>query len=126
MKRLPVRGILLAAVLVVACAASAQQGSPPKSSPAPEARLAQAKIRLNLTPDQEAQLRALFQEVGAKLRAMQAKYGTDDSLSTRSAKAKEGLTIREDFRTRLKSILTAEQMAEEMRAAAKEKRQQGR
>jgi hypothetical protein len=131
-KHFPVHGILLAAALAFASATFAQQAEPPKSSPAIESRLAQAKARLNLTPEQEPQLRALFQEEGAKLRALQAKYGTDDSPATRSARAKEARGIREDFRARLKGILTPDQMAEwekmaeEMRAAAKEKRQQNR
>src|SRR5262245_19067986 len=132
MKRIPLRSLLFAATLALACASSAQEAAPPKSSPAIEARLAQAKARLNLTPEQETQLRALFREEGEKLRAVQAKYVTDDSLATRSAKAKEARGIREDFRARLKSILTPEQMAEwdkmaeEARAAAREKRQQNR
>jgi Spy/CpxP family protein refolding chaperone len=132
MKCPPINVILLAVALTVASATSAQEAAPSKSSPAIESRLAHAKARLNLTPEQEPQLRVLFQEEGAKLRAMQAKYGTDDSPASRSEKAKEARAIREDFRTRLKSILTPEQMAEwekmaeEMRAAAKEKRQQNR
>jgi Spy/CpxP family protein refolding chaperone len=132
MKRISVRSILLGAALTLASAALAQQAAPPKSSPAIEGRLTQAKARLNLTPEQEQQLRALFHEEGEKLRAMQAKYGTDDSSATRSAKAKEARGIREDFRARLRSILSPEQMAEwdkmaeEAHAAAKERRQQSR
>jgi len=132
MARLLVRGILIGAALAVASAVFAQQASPPNPPPEMQRRFAEAKERLQLTPEQEPKLRALFQEEASKVRALQAKYGTDDAYATRAEKGRELRAIRADFRGKLKTILTPEQMAEwdkmveERRDEAKERRQQTR
>jgi len=126
-----IRQILLGAALTVAATTLAQQAGPPNPSPEVQRRLEAAKARLQLTPDQEPKLRALLEEESLKVRALQAKRGTDNA-PTKAEMAREARAIREDFRGKLKAILTPEQMTEwdkmaaERRAEAKERRQQSR
>jgi hypothetical protein len=91
-------------------------------------RLADAKARLNLTPDQEEQLRPLLEEEGAKLRDIQAKYGGTTSRQERRAALGEVRAVQQDFRAKVAGILTPEQLAEwdEMRGEARERLRQRR
>jgi septal ring factor EnvC (AmiA/AmiB activator) len=77
--RIPTRRILLGAALAMASAAFAQQAAPPQQSPEAQKRIAEAKARLKLTPEQESRVRALFGEEAEKIRALQAKYASDNS-----------------------------------------------
>ncbi|HTT13162.1 MAG TPA: hypothetical protein VMG60_20000 [Burkholderiaceae bacterium] len=132
MARNSARGILIGAALAITSVVFAQQAAPPNPLPETQRRFAEARERLQLTPEQEPQLRALFQEEAAKMRAVQAKYGTDDTYATKAEKGRELRAIRADFRGRLKTILTPEQLAEwdkmvaERRDEAMERRQQTR
>jgi hypothetical protein len=102
---------------------------PPRAEEIKE-RLAEAKARLHLTPDQEEHLRPLLEEEGEKLRAIKAKYGSDTSDQTRRAMFKEMRVVQQDFRAKLSGILSPEQMAEwdkmrsESRARMRARRQQ--
>lgn len=126
----PLTAIVLGVALVFSGTAFAQQATRPSPSPEMQQRFAQAKARLQLTPEQEPKLRALLEEEGGKLRALQQKYGGDDSAQTRAAKRKEARTIQEDFRSKLQGLLTPQQLTEwdqmvhERRAEARERHRQ--
>jgi hypothetical protein len=126
----PLTAVALAAGLALAGTASAQQASRPAPSPEMQQRIAQAKARLQLTPEQEPKLRALLEEEGGKLRALQQKYAGDDSAQAHSAKRQEARAIQQDFRGKLQAVLTPQQltewdqMASERRAEMRERRHQ--
>jgi hypothetical protein len=121
-------GIFLIAALVVAIRVSAQPARPEPSEP--RDRFAAAKLRLKLTVEQEPKVRALLEDEAAKLRAVKAQYGGDDTLHTRTAKLREVRAIQDDLRARLKIVLTAPQLNEwdklvdEARAEARERHRQ--
>ena len=125
----PLSAIVLSVTLTLAGEAFAQPANRPAPSPEMQQRLAQAKARLQLTPQQEPKLGALLQEEGQKLRAIQARYGSDDSQPTKRAKGREARAVREDFRAKLRDVLTPaqldtwDQMAAEARAQARQRRQ---
>jgi Skp family chaperone for outer membrane proteins len=126
----PLTAVALAAGLALAGTASAQQASRLAPSPEMQQRIAQAKARLQLTPEQEPQLRALLEEEGGKLRALQQKYAGDGSAQAHSAKRQEARAIQQDFRGKLQAVLTPQQltewdqMASERRAEMRERRHQ--
>jgi Spy/CpxP family protein refolding chaperone len=87
-----------------------------------EQRLQAAKVRLNLTPEQEQKFRALVMEQGEKLRAIKDKYAGDASRAARRAEIQEARVVQEDFRTHVSALLTPDQMREwdRMRDEARE------
>lgn len=95
-------------------------------------RLAQAKQRLQLTPEQESKLRALLHEQAGKLRAIRDRYANDTSLQARGARSREARAVQDDFHTRLQGVLSPAQldewdkMAAEARAQARQRHQQQR
>jgi len=97
---------------------------------AAQQRLAQARERLQLSPEQENRLRALMQQEGQKLRVIRDKYAGDTSLRARGARSREARAVQEDFRAQLQDLLSPAQldewdrMAAEARAQARERRQQ--
>ncbi|HEU5295746.1 MAG TPA: hypothetical protein VFU71_13275 [Burkholderiaceae bacterium] len=125
------RALAVGCALALAVGALAQGRADSKRvSPEVQQRVAQAKERLRLTPQQETQLRTLMHEQTQRLRAIQAKYGSDESLNARGAKAREARAVQDDFHNRLAGVLSPAQMAEwdqmasEWRAQARERRQQ--
>ncbi|HEY6512272.1 MAG TPA: hypothetical protein VI032_09850 [Burkholderiaceae bacterium] len=124
--------IVLAAALGLAGAAHAQQPRAAAAPASPEAqqRLAQARQRLQLTPEQESKLRALLQDEAHKLRAIRDKYANDNSLQARGARSRELSALQEDFHTKLQGVLSPAQvdewdkMAAERRAQARERQRQ--
>jgi hypothetical protein len=126
----PLTAFALIAGLAFAGTTLAQQAGRPAPSPEMQQRIAQAKARLQLTPEQEPQLRALLEEEGGKLRALQQKYVGDDSAQAHSAKRQEARAIQQDFRGKLQAVLTPQQlsewdqMARERRAEMRERRHQ--
>ena len=113
-------------MLAVLAAASSVQAEAPQIDPARREeirqQLAEAKAHLKLTPEQESQLKDLLREQGGKLQAIRA---SDESRLEKMQKAK---AVREDFRSRLTTILSPEQLTEwdrmrdEAIARAKQKR----
>ena len=108
----------------------AQGARPAARSPEMQQRIAQAKQRLQLTPQQETQLRAILQEEAQKLRAIRDKYANDTTLQGRGARSRELQTVQEDLHAKLQGVLSPAQldewdrMAAERRAQARERRQQ--
>jgi hypothetical protein len=93
-----------------------------------EERLGTAKARLNLTPQQEEQLRPLLKDESDKMRAIQDKYGITPTPEGRRAKHEEMSDARRDFRTKVSTVLTPEQLTEwdRIRAEAMTRAQQRR
>ena len=94
---------------------------------AAELKIEELKARLNLTPDQEAQLAPLMQERNAKLKALRDGSGGDTSRRARRAMLQKAKGIQDDFNKQVEPILDEEQMKEwqairaEMRSKAKER-----
>ncbi len=114
----------LAALLVFNLAAMpviAAEASPDRE--AVQAAVAEAKARLKLTPEQEAQLRPLTEEHMAQLKAIKAKHAGAASRSEKRAMFKEARPVMDDYHEKVRAILTDEQQAEweKMRAEAKER-----
>jgi hypothetical protein len=120
-------GLLLVGILGADIAHA--QGAAARS-PEVQQRIAQAKQRLQLTPQQETQLRAILQEEAQKLRAIRDKYANDSTLQGRGARSRELQTVQEDLHAKLQGVLSPAQfdewdrMAAERRAQARERRQQ--
>jgi Spy/CpxP family protein refolding chaperone len=122
--------LIIGCMLALAGAALAQPASSPPRSPEMQQRIAQSKERLHLTPEQEPRLRALLEGEAQKLRAIRAKYGSDDSAHSRAEQRREARVVQQDFRVKLAEVLSPEQIAEwdkiasERRAQARERRHQ--
>ncbi len=77
-----------------------------------QAAVEEAKARLNLTPQQEAQLKPLVQERNAALKAIRDKYAADHSRRARRAMFKEAQPVVENYQARVRTILDDSQYAE--------------
>ena len=118
-------GIRAATVAMVLAAASAGViAQQPAIDPAVvQAAIQEAKARLELTPEQEAQLKPLMQERNQALKAIRDKYAGDDSRRTRRAMFREAEPVVENYQARVRTILNDTQYAEweKMRAEARER-----
>jgi class 3 adenylate cyclase len=106
------------------------QATPPDSAQV-EARMQEAKARLNLTPDQEAQLKPVMQERAQKMKGIRDKYAGDSSRKAKRAMFKEARPVQEDYERKVRAILTDSQeaewkkMREEARQQMKERHRSG-
>lgn len=103
---------------------AAQDVQPPSAeSPALQAAVDEAKARLKLTPEQEAQLKRLRQRRNDALKAIRDKHAGDDSRRARRAMFKEAEPVVENYQARVRTILDESQYAEweKMRAEARER-----
>lgn len=122
-----VNGTRAATVAVVLSLASIAMGAiaqQPGADPAAiQAALAEAKARLQLTPEQETQLKPLMQERNQALKAIRDKYAGDDSRRARRAMYREAQPVVENYQARVRTILNDAQYAEweTMRAEARER-----
>jgi hypothetical protein len=116
------RALLLAALAIPLSVRAEEPKIDPARREEIRQQLAEAKAHLKLTPEQETQLKNLLREQGGKLQAIRA---SDESRLEKMQKAK---AVREDFRSRLTTILSPEQLTEwdrlrdEAIARAKQKR----
>ncbi len=101
---------LLAAGVLVAAARPAIAAD--ALSPEAAQRLAEAKARLNLTPEQEAQLRPLVEERNQKLKAIRDRHAGDTSRSAKRAMFQEAKPVQADYEAKVRAILTDEQEKE--------------
>ena len=83
-------------------------------------RLADAKARLDLTPDQEQRLRPLLEEEGAKLRGIQAKSSDQTSREDRRAALHELRAVRERVLAVEHAGFTGEALAHDLGVAVDE------
>jgi len=87
------------------------------------AAVEEAKARLQLTPEQEVQLKSLMQERNASLKAIRDRYAGDDSRRARRAMFQEARPVVENYQARVRTILNDTQYAEweKMRDEARER-----
>ena len=115
--------LLVAFILFVSPSARAQTQTPQMSAEEIQARLDQAKARLNLTDDQVAAIKPLIQQEAEKLRALRARYGDSMSRRDKVQLLREAKTIQSSFNDGMEQILTPDQMPvwKEMQAEARAK-----
>jgi hypothetical protein len=113
----------LFATFTVFCAGAQSQAADPAVF---QAAVEEARARLKLTPEQEAQLKPLVQERNQALKAIRDKYAGDDSRRARRAMFKEAQPVVENYQARVRTILDDAQVAEweKMRAEARERLKQ--
>jgi hypothetical protein len=117
--------VLLAALAFLGAAGSTAQTL--QGDPAAfQAAIDEAKARLKLTPEQEAQLKPLMQDRNAELKAIRDKYAGDDSRRARRAMFNEARPVVENYQARVRTILNDSQYVEweKMRAEARERLKQ--
>jgi len=114
---------LVVAALAILDAGMALAQAPAVDPSAVQAVVEEAKARLKLTPEQEAQLKPLVQDRNQKLKAIRDKYAGESSRRAKRAMLKEAQPVVENYQARVRTILNDEQEAEweKMRAEAKER-----
>ena len=114
---------LVVATLAILAAGMALAQVPAVDPTAIQAVVEEAKARLKLTPEQEAQLKPLVQDRNQKLKAIRDKYAGQSSRRAKRAMFKEAQPVVENYQARVRTILNDEQEAEweKMRAEAKER-----
>lgn len=113
-----------AAVILLASASFGAAAQQPAVDPAAiQAALQEARARLQLTPEQEAQLKPLIQERNEALKAIRDKHAGDDSRRARRAMFREAKPVVENYQARVRTILNDAQYDEweKMRAEARER-----
>lgn len=114
MKRI-IETILLAALMIAAAPASAEESTAARS------QLQETVERLGLTDDQKEQVEPVLEQAASKRDRILAKYGINPDnpnnskkprLRTMRSVKKEMDALREDTASKLKGILTAEQLSE--------------
>lgn len=113
-----------AAVILLASSSFGAAAQQPAVDPAAiQAALQEARARLQLTPEQEAQLKPLIQERNAALKAIRDKHAGDDSRRARRAMFREAKPVVENYQARVRTILNDAQYDEweKMRAEARER-----
>ena len=111
-------------VLCLALSVTTAWSEAPQADPAViQAAITEAKARLKLTPEQEAQLKPLIEERTAKLKAIRDKHVGDDSRRAKRALYRDAQPVMVDYQEKVRAILTDEQKAEweKMRAEARER-----
>ena len=115
--------IALALALPVASTLADETPAPPD----PQARLAEMKSRLNLSDEQQAELKPLLEQHAASLKSIRGQYPAELSRRDKRAMAKAMRGQQATFKEQLGGVLTPEQMAEweamqkEIREQAKER-----
>ena len=112
-----------AAILLASASFGAVAQQPAVDPAAIQAALQEARARLQLTPDQEAQLKPLIQERNEALKAIRDKHAGDDSRRARRAMFREAKPVVENYQARVRTILNDAQYDEweKMRAEARER-----
>jgi Spy/CpxP family protein refolding chaperone len=116
------RGLLIAGILAATCSALwAQNGSQPDASPTgqmgrrrgnPERELQQLTERLQLTTDQQAQVRTLLAERRQKMEELRKSSSGGDASAQAAAPSREQMeAIRNDTDTKISSLLNEDQKA---------------
>jgi hypothetical protein len=114
----------LAVALTLAFASGAALSQAAATDPARiQAAIAEAKARLKLTPEQEAQLKPLIEERSARLKAIRDQHAGDDSRRAKRAMYRDAKPVMDDYQEKVRAILTDEQEAEweKMRSEARQR-----
>ena len=133
------RGLLTAGILAAACSALwAQNGSQPDSQPAgqwghrggnPERELQQLTERLQLTTDQQTQVKSLLAERRQKVEELRKTSSSGDASAQAASPSREQMeAIRNDTDTKISALLNEDQKAkfaawQQERKARMERRQ---
>ena len=96
---------LIVATLAILGAATSMAEAPQADPAAIQAVIEEAKARLKLTPEQEAQLKPLVQDRNQKLKAIRDKYAGDTSRRAKRAMFKEAQPVVENYQARVRTIL---------------------
>lgn len=119
--------LLFAAIILLATPAATALADEAPAAPDPQARLAELKSRLNLSDEQQAELKPLLEQHAATLKSIRAQYPAEPSRKDKRAMVKAMRGQQAKFKEQLAGVLTPEQMAEweamqkEMREQAKER-----
>ncbi len=114
--------LVLAALAILGAGIAAAQVPQPDPA-AIQAVIQEAKARLKLTPEQEAQLKPMVLDRNQELKAIRDKYAGDSSRRAKRAMFKEAQPVVDNYQARVRTILDDWQEAEweKMRAEAKER-----
>jgi protein CpxP len=115
--RMPaLRGLLMAAIVLVSCGALRAQNDAPPAGPEhgrgfnPERQLQQLTRVLSLTPDQQTQVKALLTEQQQKTEALRNSASNADSSSQSTPSRREQMeSIRNDTDTKIAALLNDDQ-----------------
>lgn len=119
------RSLSLTALLFVATIG--MQPAVAAEVPAAQMNLDELKARLNLTPEQQAQIVPLAEARRAKLEGMRSKLDSASSRRDKRAVLQEAKAVQDEFTSKVEPLLTAEQktewqkMREEARSKMKER-----
>jgi hypothetical protein len=128
---LPAPLAALAACLLLALVPSPSRSASDATFEQAKQMVEQAARRLNLTPEQEAKLRPVFEERTRKLKAIRDAAGGDTSRRARMKMFRDARPVQEQFEEQVRAILDASQEAEwekirdEFRAKLKAARKSG-
>lgn len=114
----------LVAALCLAIFPGMTTAQSPKADPAAvQAAIEEARARLKLTPEQEAQIKPAMEERAAKLKAIRDKYAGEDSRRAKRDMYREARPVMDEYQAKVRAILDDEQLAEweKMRAEARER-----
>ena len=95
------------------------------AAPDLQARLAELKSRLNLSEEQQAQLKPLLEQYAANLKSIRGQYPAEPSRTDKRAMAQALRGEQSRFKEQVGGVLTPEQMAE-WQTMHKEKREQAK
>jgi len=111
---LRIRIVTLALGLFAAMPAVAQQQHGDSAARAAQVkeRLAKISKELNLTPQQNEQLKPIFQQEVADLRAVHDKYKGDKSSDAKMSRRKEMRAVQEKYEPQINGVLTPDQQAQ--------------
>jgi hypothetical protein len=108
------RSMMLAAAVVLAAlpaAAGEEKATKPQVSKEDiQKQVTEIKARLNLSEEQEQQIKPLVQEEMQKLKAIKAKYGDDTTRRNKRKMFREAKSVQEDFEGKLSKVLNKDQM----------------
>ena len=119
---LPVAALIL---LLLALPATSTLADETPAAPDLQARLAELKSRLNLSEEQQAQLKPLLEQYAANLKSIRGQYPAEPSRKDKRAMAQALRGEQSRFKEQVGGVLTPEQMAE-WQTMHKEKREQAK
>ena len=108
------RSVRSAALVALLFAGSSNAAEEPEtlSTEQVQQRFAEAQARLELSPAQTQQLRALMEDHAEILRGIRQQYGATPSKQDKRAMMKQARKVQQEFRGELEKILTPEQLTE--------------
>ena len=117
------RALLIASLAAAALALPTARAVAAMDPAALQSQLQEAVARLELTPDQQSQLRPAFEERTQKLKAIRDAHAGDTSRAARRAMFRDARPVQKDFEDKVRAVLDDRQEAEweKMRKEARSK-----